>query len=315
MAETMEIREVSAAEYSEATGVAGHVFNSVAFTELNRVKADDVHYLVFEDSKLRFGIILGEREDGFYSPFSAPFGGFTACGVQRIRYMDEAVCLLRDYWRSGLMNTLKPVYITLPPLFYDCSQLSKWANTLMRNGRLQHIDLNYHFDLSRMSGYKDLIERNARKNLQRTLYEDFVFLKLDSTSSADIERAYSVIKANRNEHGYPLRMTLQAVKDTVEIIPADFFILSHSGRDVAAAQVFHVSPGTAQVVYWGDLHAYSHLRTMNRLAYEMFTYYHGQGLRVLDIGPSTENGVPNHGLCEFKEGIGCAVSPKYSFEL
>ena len=32
MAETMEIREVSAAEYSEATGVAGHVFNSVAFS-------------------------------------------------------------------------------------------------------------------------------------------------------------------------------------------------------------------------------------------------------------------------------------------
>ena len=36
---------------------------------------------------------------------------------------------------------------------------------------------------------------------------------------------------------------------------------------------------------------------------------------ILDIGPSTENGIPNYGLCEFKESIGCSVTMKYSFEL
>ena len=91
--------------------------------------------------------------------------------------------------------------------------------------------------------------------------------------------------------------------------------MTHGGVDVAAAQVFHVAKGVAQVVYWGDLRAYSHLRTMNSLAYMLFAYYHATGLKVLDIGPSTEGGVPNHGLCEFKEGIGCSVTPKFSFML
>ena len=33
----------------------------------------------------------------------------------------------------------------------------------------------------------------------------------------------------------------------------------------------------------------------------------------VDIGPSTENSEPNYGLCEFKEGIGCKIVPKYTF--
>jgi len=36
-------------------------------------------------------------------------------------------------------------------------------------------------------------------------------------------------------------------------------------------------------------------------------------MRYIDIGPSTENSIPNYGLCEFKESIGCDISPKYTF--
>ena len=54
---------------------------------------------------------------------------------------------------------------------------------------------------------------------------------------------------------------------------------------------------------------------MNYLAYSLFDYYADNGLRILDIGPSTEDGIPNYGLCEFKESIGCSVTMKYSFEL
>jgi len=52
---------------------------------------------------------------------------------------------------------------------------------------------------------------------------------------------------------------------------------------------------------------------MNFLSYEVFKYYKENGIEVVDIGPSTEDSIPNHGLCEFKESIGCDLSPKYSF--
>lgn len=35
-------------------------------------------------------------------------------------------------------------------------------------------------------------------------------------------------------------------------------------------------------------------------------------LKYLDIGPSTENSIPNYGLCDFKESIGCRRSLKYT---
>jgi hypothetical protein len=39
-----------------------------------------------------------------------------------------------------------------------------------------------------------------------------------------------------------------------------------------------------------------------------------KGMKFVDIGPSTENSIPNYGLCEFKESIGCTVVNKYSFK-
>lgn len=311
----MHISEISPTEYASAFGQTGHVFNSVAFSELNRSKASALHYLAFCDTKTRFGLILGERGDGLYSPFSAPFGGFEQNGRQRLEKMEEAVIELKAYAAGGKARPGKAVHITLPPPIYGGSEPAKWANVMQRHGTLEHIDLNYHFDLTQTTRYEDVAERNARKNLHRALREDFGFTRLDSTSGDDIERAYRIIKANREEHGYPLRMSLQAVKDTARTLHADFFAMTLKGKDVAAAQVFHVAKDVAQVIYWGDLHAYSHLRTMNRLAYEMFSYYHGQGLRILDIGPSTVNGVPNHGLCSFKESIGCLATPKFSFTI
>ena len=300
----MQITEVNHDEYKRLLPTVPHVFNSVEFSELNRDKASALHYLIFSDTKVRFGIILGEKADGLHSPFSAPFGGFSTIRQQRLSYMDEAVNSLKAY-ADG-----RPVHITLPPLVYDISQLSKWANVLQRHGTKQTIDLNYHFDLPLFPEYENIIERNARKNIHQALAEDLTLIP-----DCDIERAYDVIKANRMEHGYPLKMSLQAVKDTAGILKADFFVMTHREHDIAAAQVFHVTEGVAQVIYWGDLKEYSRLRTMNRLSHDIFAHYHGRGLKILDIGPSTENSIPNHGLCEFKESIGCSVSPKFTFTL
>ena len=56
----MQIERLSPDEYAK-TYTPQHVFNSVDFTELNRNKTEDLHYLSIHDTKHRFGIILGER--------------------------------------------------------------------------------------------------------------------------------------------------------------------------------------------------------------------------------------------------------------
>lgn len=306
----MEINELSAEEYGK-TYPSEYVYNGVAFCELNREKVERIRYLSIGDTKPRFGIILGERTDSLASPFSAPFGGFTQRDTLRLDYMDEAARLVAEYaCRIG-----KKLIITPPALVYDPTLLSKWTNILSSHLSTRWVDLNYHFDLSRMDDYSCHMERNARKNLNRALRQDFSFVKLDSGKRSDVERAYNIIRRNREERGFPLRMTLEQVWQTVSrVVSADFFVLEHDGNDVAAAQVFRVSGDIAQVVYWGDIRDYSALRPMNMITYCVFKHYHDAGLRILDIGISTECGVPNFGLCEFKESIGCGVTPKYSFE-
>lgn len=307
----MQIKNLTPDEFA-STFQATHVFNTVAFAQLNSDKVERVHYLSFDDPKICFGIVLGESNGVLRSPFSAPFGGFLEKGTHGLERMEKAVDALADYAKERSLR----LQITLQPMVYDETRLSMWVNVMMRKMQLHHTDLNYHFDISRMPNYSSVINRSARKLLNQALRQNFCLRKLDSGNRDDVARAYNVISCNRKERGFPLRMTFEQVWQTVSrVVTADFFVLEHEGCDVAAAQIFHVADGIAQVVYWGDIRQYAKLRPMNYLAYSLFGYYADNGLRILDIGPSTEDGIPNYGLCEFKESIGCSVTMKYSFEL
>lgn len=307
----MQIKNLTPDEFA-STFQAAHVFNTVAFAQLNSDKVERVHYLSFDDPKTCFGIVLGESNGALRSPFSAPFGGFLEKGTHGLERMEKAVDALADYAKERSLR----LQITLQPMVYDETRLSMWVNVMMRKMQLHHTDLNYHFDISRMPNYSSVINRSARKLLNQALRQNFCLRKLDSGNRDDVARAYNVISSNRKERGFPLRMTFEQVWQTVSrVVTADFFVLEHEGCDVAAAQIFHVADGIAQVVYWGDIRQYAKLRPMNYLAYSLFGYYADNGLRILDIGPSTEDGIPNYGLCEFKESIGCSVTMKYSFEL
>lgn len=309
----MTIQEVTVEQYAAEMVVHPHIFNTPAFARLNAHKADSVRYLLFIDDsgKQRFGIVLGERGGRLLSPFSAPFGGFSTNKEQRFELVDEAVAALADYAKEQH----KDVRIVLPPQFYAPTLIGHCVNAFSRHARLQYIDLNFYFPMSKFAGYDNCLERNARKNLRRGMTSGFEFVVVDKNDREGMLRAYDVIRRNRAEHGYPLRMSLNDVEATVRLIRADFFRLEYEGKDVAAAQVFHVADGIAQVIYWGDLRAYSHLRPMNYLVYRLFAHYQREGLHLLDIGPSTEDGIPNYGLCDFKTGIGCEITPKFVFEL
>lgn len=308
----MKIVEVEAREYGEIFAKPAHVYNSVEFAQLNSHKAERLHHLVFDDGGARLGIILGERADGvMHSPFSAPFGGFTTNRPQQFEYFDTAVELLKEYGKKHNQR----IAVTLPPDLYDRRQIPLAVNALHRHAEKTQIDVNYHFDLADFEHYIQNIERNARNKLNHAMKENLIFNKVERGDTGGAARAYEVIRRNREEQGYPLRMTCDEVMRTAEIIPADFFLLSHGGRDVAAAQVFHVAEGICQLIYWGDLREFSGMRPMNLLAYRVFEHYRKQGLSILDIGPATSDSVPNYGLCSFKKSIGCMASNKFSFLL
>lgn len=308
----MNIRRVDPTEFG-AVFRKGNVpvYSSVEFIELNRSKADDVHYLLVGDRKIRFGIVLGERPEAFYSPFSAPFGGFVTNSEQTVEAAYEAVELLAGYVRSFD----RAAEVVLAPAIYDPRMYAKYVSAFVRCGRLMYADMNYHYDLTVNDCDEARMSSAARNKYRQALDHCFRFEPLDSRRAEDIARAYAVIRANRESKGYPLRMSLDDVTRTAPIVDAHFAVLSLDGCDVAAVQLHRVTSDVMQVVYWGDVPGYEHLRPMNLLAPETFAYCRSKGFSILDIGPSSSEGIPSEGLCSFKESLGCLATLKPRFLL
>jgi hypothetical protein len=307
----MEILEVSVNEYAEVINTPYHVFGSAAFNNLNRNKCEEVFYLLFREGKYRLGIVVGKRGNSLYSPFSAPFGGYFYISQDiRLQYVEEATGLLK-IWASE--KGFSSISIILPPQIYEESFVAKQINCLWRNAfAFSVIDLSYSMDLSKFDGsYPDRIWHNARKNLRISMNSGLKFVICYDQTEKGL--AYEIIQRNRESHGYPLRMSWQQVGDTVRLIQADFFLVYNDTQSpVASAIIFHVSEAVVQVIYWGDLPGYSEMKSMNFLAYKVFEYYKKSGKKIVDIGPSSEHSVPSYGLCEFKEGIGCRIDPKFT---
>ncbi len=307
----MEIIEVSALEYGQVFSNPYHIFASASFNELNQSKCNAVHYLIFKDTKYRLGIIGGINENSFNSPFSAPFGGFLALRDDiRLQYIDKAIDLLVAWAKHKAYNSIN---LSLPPALYNKNFITKQINSLYRSGfEISKLDLNYSFCLKYFDNdYENFLWYNAKKNLRISLTKNLSFSICNTVEEK--RQAYEIIQENRELKGFLLRMTWKQIEDTTSIVPADFFFVSDENkRRIASAIIFHINADVVQVIYWGDLPDFSENKTMNFLSYKVFEYYKLKGKFITDIGPSSENSIPNFGLCEFKESIGCEISTKHT---
>ena len=94
---------------------------------------------------------------------------------------------------------------------------------------------------------------------------------------------------------------------------SDIFIVKKDNVSIAAAFIYYINNEVCSVIYWGDIEGYSQVKPINYLSYQLIQFYGEKGIKYLDIGISTEDGVPNYGLCDFKDSIGCFPSSKYIF--
>lgn len=306
----MEVIEVDAQLYNKSLKPFS-IFTSTSFSLLNSHKVEKVYYLLFKDTKVRLGIILGKIGANLYSPFSAPYGSFSYAEPDcKAKAIDSCIQALNDWC---LNNHFEKLFISLPAQHYNPQFIDRLVNGFFSHEyTIDNIDVNHHFEIPPDFdvNYPQLLQRNARKNLNNALKQSLFFIRLDENFSS---RAYDIIALNRAAKQKPLRLTLSEIKEVSAVTEIDFFVVEHSGVDVAAAIVFGINHNTVQVVYWGDDPKYAELRSMNYLTYKVFQYYALKGIRVLEIGISTESSKPNYGLCEFKESIGCSLSLKYSF--
>lgn len=289
---------VSPDEYSILFPNPSTVFASAQFNCLNAGKVEKLLFIVGLDSTNHpeMGISIGLRDNFWRAPFSAPMAPLTWKKDISIASVQAFFNLLKEHLAPI------PIRITLPPYFIEDSMLAKISGSLLNMASEITADFNYHYQLSLFPDFENHLNRAARNKYRQALKANFSFEK------TDIARAYTIIAANRASKGYYLAMTLDNLIATAACINIDSFILNLDNNDVAAAIVYHITPDIAHVVYWGDSPGFELKRPMNILPYHIFKHYHQLGFKFVNIGTSSTDGIPNIGLCNFKESLGCTTS-------
>jgi len=307
----MEIQQVSAGEYDRALRKSCPVYLTGPFNELHDEPSGARRYLLFGKDGARLALACVKRDSTLCSPISAPFGGFAKCVHEvRIREYAAAAIALTNYARDAGCSA---VSITMPSTIYDPGHVAKTETALTNAGfQAERTELNYHLDLNRLrQNYSDHISHAARKNLKRSRDSELTFRV---GGKDDLPVAYEVLRKNRESKGYSLAMSRDQVENTKSIVSGNEYLVCECDEPIAAALVFDVTDRIAQVIYWGHLPGAEAARPVNLLAWKLLEHYSDRGFECLDIGPgSGDDGLPNFGLCDFKESIGCSATLKHTF--
>lgn len=290
----LSIVKLTPEDLGAAFGNAPSVYDTPAFVALNAAKAEAVEAYALADGAGRpvVGQIYGLRDGCLCAPFSAPFS---------LPWGDASQAA--GLYRELIATTGHGLHLAWAPECYGVEAPSAAEAGLT----VEAVEVNFHYPMERFADYRAHLSRSARYNLNYAMRHEFEFCRTD-----DVARAYRIIRLNREAMGYPLAMSLEQMEATVKVVPADFFVLSLGGEDVAAAMAYRVMPGAVQLIYWGDLPQARASKAMNMLAYRVVEWYAANvpDLRLFDVGPASTGGVRNEGLCEFKRSLGCIETEK-----
>jgi len=286
-----------------------HPFVSEAFTSLNALKVDRIVRLVQDLDKVPIGLVAGIRDGVLLSPFSAPFGGF--------HFKDDDIYPkaiegftneLLEYIHNENFTGLQ---ITLPPDIYSQSFNAKVVNTFIR--------LGLTMSAPEITNWVDLrdFEGACTHPDSRTYYNQSVKNGLKFSLVSDLEEMqliYNLVADNRARMKRSIRMTFNDLIETSKILPTDYFkVVSLTGKIVAGAIFYRAHKEIPFAVFWGDTVEGRPFRAMDFLTINLWNFYKKLGFRFIDLGISTESGIPNEGLLRFKETHECRSSLRYSF--
>lgn len=301
--------ETELSAYYEIFPAEVNPFITKGFIELNQGKAERILTLIDNQDKPGLGLVAGIQQDVLKSPFSAPFGGFHFKSDNLFSgKIDAFVQKLSEYIIS---QNLKGFDLIFPPDIYHQTFNAKVANALVRAGFAQSVpDITNWVDLNNFSG--SFKQKNSRECFRQAVRNGLSFTSVDNRE--EMEGVYDLIRLNRKRFGRPIYMSLKDILQVKGLWPVDFFkICSPDGSLVASAIFYRFHPDVAYAVFWGDNPKGRSLKAMDFLALHLYDFYKDKGFRYIDLGISTENGVPNEGLLRFKESHDATSSVRFNF--
>jgi hypothetical protein len=215
---------------------------------------------------------------------------------------------LIEYFNS---STYSKIEVKLPPLIYAPEKVLLLKEILLKSGfKLSYTEINQSIELNR----KFNLYRGAKHKLN--LAEAYS-LKFQLQSSLSTELIYKFLAESRTQSGYPVTITFQGLVNLLSELPERTFtsaVYNSEGIFLAIGIVLKLRKDYWYTLYLADNHGFRKLSPTTFLVRQIAKNAQFQGVKTLDLGISTEYGVANPGLMNFKESLGATQSEQFVFE-
>ncbi|MGW8121263.1 GNAT family N-acetyltransferase [Roseivirga echinicomitans] len=266
-------------------------------------------YLVDTTTNIGLGHIGFSMEEGVaFSPFRAPFGGFSLADDLS---STEITFFIFEVLRRLKAQSLSNVHIKLAPSCYY-KNMNLLAENLTHVGFQPVEKLEYQaIPITDHDFEANLASMEVRK-LKKCKEANFQFSRLPKHKLADV---FEFVKTQRQEKNYEFSMEWPQLKLAQKVNPEAYipFVVKDKDRIIAATIGILASD---KVLYnFSPAHhpEYDQFSPIVLLTEGLYAFCREQELSYLDLGTSYLNGKINEGLKQFKFHLGGQSFFSYSF--
>ena len=262
-------------------------------------------YLESSDHTLfRTWIVLDQFNQGLKSPCRATFGGFFSFDIDTL-FSDIELTV------AGITKNYPGQLLTLylPPEHYEFFRSEEQRHVLESLGfSFDFIDVNY--SLLTKTWDQSLLSKGNRKKLRQWNEAEGEIVE---ANASDLKDVYEVIKINRRSLGVEPSISLEGLRKLVSSFTDNYhlFIGRVENNIASAAVTVDTHLGAKYVFFWADVSEYRHLSPVVAICSHLIELCKRDQISVLDLGCSTEDGIPMDGPMRFKSNLGAERNHKY----
>lgn len=234
------------------------------------------------------------------SPYRSPFGGIALEPSLRLDIIEAFIAYVETTIKA---KGAKAIKITQFPFAYSPMAASKLTNCYLRAGfQITHPDPGHHIAIESMGFEKKIHSMEGRK-LKKAIEKGFIFKEELMRS---IEEVYGFIQACRKEKQQNLNISLKNLQHAVKKLPNSYKIFTVRAEKelIAASIIAIVNQRIAYNFLPASSSAYNKWSPMVFLLKGIYEWCQERNVKILDLGISSVDNVPQYSLIEFKERIG-----------
>jgi hypothetical protein len=234
---------------------------------------------------------------------NAPFGGFEygkSINEKELRFFIEAIV---SFFKKQEYDSIE-----ISSEAIAINPFSKTYNWLQDMGFVPiYEELNQHLEVGK--NFETIIHKQELRRLKKCVLLGFEAI---IEENIDIDFIYNFISKARERKGFPLTISKEKLKASVEIFPTKYICFSIYKNNELVAFSLGVRV-RANVIYYylpADNPDFLKFSPMVLLVKTMYNYCLENGIKTLDLGISSYKGIINKGLHRFKNNLGAKNSVK-----